>query len=111
MTDNLSDRGFSPERRADALVEALPYIQRFRDAVVVVKFGGNAMVDPALSQKSGSTGVHVDPGGGPRGAWTRCGPGCGPGVDPPPGPRGPGFWTCMTRQCIRSDDSDDTTQP
>ena len=36
MTDNLSDRGFSPERRADALVEALPYIQRFRDAVVVV---------------------------------------------------------------------------
>ena len=50
MTDNLSDRGFSPEGRADALVEALPYIQRFRDAVVVVKFGGNAMVDPALSQ-------------------------------------------------------------
>ena len=40
MTDNLSDRGFSPERRAGALVEALPYIQRFRDAVVVVKFGG-----------------------------------------------------------------------
>ena len=32
------------------MTEALPYIQRFRDAVVVVKFGGNAMVDPALSQ-------------------------------------------------------------
>ena len=48
--DTLSDRGFSPERRAGALVEALPYIQRFRDAVVVAKFGGNAMVDPALSQ-------------------------------------------------------------
>lgn len=31
-------------------MEALPYIQRFRDAIVVVKFGGNAMVDPALSQ-------------------------------------------------------------
>ena len=42
-------RGFSPERRAAALIEALPYIQQFRDAVVVVKFGGNAMVDPALS--------------------------------------------------------------
>ncbi|MDE0067365.1 MAG: acetylglutamate kinase [Acidimicrobiaceae bacterium] len=42
-------RGFSPERRASALIEALPYIQQFRDAVVVVKFGGNAMVDPALS--------------------------------------------------------------
>ncbi len=43
------DRGFKPEQRADALVEALPYIQRFRGAVVVVKLGGNAMVDPALS--------------------------------------------------------------
>ena len=35
--------------RADVLVEALPYIQRFRGAVVVVKYGGNAMVDPALA--------------------------------------------------------------
>ena len=32
------------------LVEALPYIQRFRGAVVVVKYGGNAMVDPALAR-------------------------------------------------------------
>ncbi|GJM37766.1 MAG: acetylglutamate kinase [Acidimicrobiales bacterium] len=45
----LPDRGFSPERRADALVEALPYIQQFRGAVVVVKYGGNAMTDPALA--------------------------------------------------------------
>ena len=36
--------------RAAVLVEALPYIQRFRGAVVVVKYGGNAMVDPALSR-------------------------------------------------------------
>ena len=50
MTDHLPDRGFSPEGRAGALVEALRYIQRFRDAIVVVKFGGNAMVDPALAQ-------------------------------------------------------------
>ncbi len=47
--DLLPDRGFAPVRRAGALIEALPYIQRFRDAIVVVKFGGNAMVDPALS--------------------------------------------------------------
>ena len=31
------------------LLEALPYIHRFRDKVVVVKYGGNAMVDPALA--------------------------------------------------------------
>jgi acetylglutamate kinase len=35
--------------RAELLLEALPYIQRFRQKIVVVKFGGNAMVDPALA--------------------------------------------------------------
>ncbi len=44
----LQTRGFSPEQRAAALIEALPYIQRFRRSVVVVKLGGNAMVDPRL---------------------------------------------------------------
>ena len=48
-TDQLPDRGYSPTRRADALIEALPYIQRFRGAVIVVKYGGNAMVDPSLA--------------------------------------------------------------
>lgn len=33
---------------ADVLIEALPYIQRFKNKTVVVKFGGNAMVDDAL---------------------------------------------------------------
>jgi acetylglutamate kinase len=37
------------EERAAVLIEALPYIQRFRDRIVVVKFGGNAMVDDALA--------------------------------------------------------------
>lgn len=32
-------------RKAGVLIEALPYIQRFRRAVVVVKFGGSAMED------------------------------------------------------------------
>ena len=40
----------SPTVRAEVLLEALPYIQRFRGAVVVVKYGGNAMVDPALAR-------------------------------------------------------------
>ena len=50
MTDTIPDRGFSPQRRTQALIEALPYIQQFRGAIVVVKLGGNAMVDPALSE-------------------------------------------------------------
>ena len=46
--DVVALRGFSPEQRAGALIEALPYIQRFRRAIIVVKLGGNAMVDPDL---------------------------------------------------------------
>jgi acetylglutamate kinase len=34
--------------KASVLVEALPYIQEFRRAIVVVKFGGSAMEDPKL---------------------------------------------------------------
>jgi acetylglutamate kinase len=37
-------------QRAAVLVEALPYIQRFRGAVVVIKYGGHAMSDPALAR-------------------------------------------------------------
>ncbi|HEX2048697.1 MAG TPA: acetylglutamate kinase [Acidimicrobiales bacterium] len=36
-------------QKADVLVEALPYIQRFRGRVVVVKYGGAAMTDPSLA--------------------------------------------------------------
>ena len=49
MSNIVADRGFEPERRTQALIEALPYIQRFRGAVIVVKFGGNAMGDPQLA--------------------------------------------------------------
>jgi acetylglutamate kinase len=48
----VSDRGGQaapPLTKADVLVEALPYIQRFRAKVVVVKYGGAAMTDPALA--------------------------------------------------------------
>jgi acetylglutamate kinase len=35
---------------ARVLTEALPYIQRFTGKTFVVKFGGNAMVDPTLHE-------------------------------------------------------------
>ncbi|MGY6502263.1 MAG: acetylglutamate kinase [Acidimicrobiales bacterium] len=38
------------DTKAEILLEALPYIQQFRNKVVVVKYGGNAMVDPALAR-------------------------------------------------------------
>jgi acetylglutamate kinase len=40
----------SAAERARVLVEALPYIQRFKGKTVVIKYGGNAMVDERLKQ-------------------------------------------------------------
>lgn len=36
--------------KAQTLIEALPYIRKFRDKRVVVKYGGSAMLDPELQQ-------------------------------------------------------------
>jgi acetylglutamate kinase len=36
--------------KADTLREALPYIRRFHGRTVVIKYGGHAMIDPALQQ-------------------------------------------------------------
>ena len=36
--------------RAKVLIEALPYIQRFNRATIVVKYGGHAMIDKSLKQ-------------------------------------------------------------
>ena len=35
---------------ADVLIEALPYIQRFNNATMVIKYGGHAMVDERLKK-------------------------------------------------------------
>ncbi len=40
----------APGAKARVLVEALPWLQRFAGEVVVVKYGGNAMVDDTLKQ-------------------------------------------------------------
>jgi acetylglutamate kinase len=41
----------SVSETARILSEALPFLQRYDDQVIVVKFGGHAMVDPKLSQQ------------------------------------------------------------
>ncbi|PIU40745.1 MAG: acetylglutamate kinase, partial [Candidatus Omnitrophica bacterium CG07_land_8_20_14_0_80_50_8] len=35
-------------RKADVLIEALPYIQSFYDKTIVIKYGGAAMTDRAI---------------------------------------------------------------
>src|SRR5690606_7585876 len=61
--------------KAGVLIEALPWLQRFHGATVVVKYGGNAMVDDELKRAFAEdmvflrlAGVHpvVVHGGGPQ---------------------------------------------
>ena len=37
--------------KAQVLIEALPYIQRFNRKIIVVKYGGSAMVDEQLKKQ------------------------------------------------------------
>lgn len=37
-------------KKAEVLIEALPYIQKFNRKVIVVKYGGSAMTDPELQR-------------------------------------------------------------
>ena len=76
MTNTLS----FPEReeitaKAQVLIESLPWLKKFRDAIMVIKFGGNAMVDEHLLKAFAEdvvylrhTGIRpvVVHGGGPQ---------------------------------------------
>ncbi|WP_201527633.1 acetylglutamate kinase [Psychrobacter frigidicola] len=71
MSLNLDDAKIT----AEVLTTALPYIQRFVDKLIVVKYGGNAMTDPALESSFArdivllkTVGMHpvVVHGGGPQ---------------------------------------------
>ncbi len=46
----MTDQATPPTQVARVLTEALPYIKRFHGKTIVVKFGGNAMVDEELKR-------------------------------------------------------------
>ena len=60
---------------ADVLIEALPYIQKLSNKIIVIKFGGNAMIDDKLKNSFArdivllkQVGLHpvIVHGGGPQ---------------------------------------------
>ncbi|MFD2422439.1 acetylglutamate kinase [Amycolatopsis pigmentata] len=70
-----ADRFATAAEKAGVLIEALPWLQRFHGATVVVKYGGNAMIDDRLKQAFAQdmvflrlAGLHpvVVHGGGPQ---------------------------------------------
>jgi acetylglutamate kinase len=73
MTDNAPDPAMLA--KAETLVEALPYLQRYAGATFVVKYGGHAMGDPELARDFAEDvvllkAVGINPvvvhGGGPQ---------------------------------------------
>ncbi len=52
MTDSTSS-AVTPEQQAQILARAMPYIRKFHGKTLVIKYGGNAMTDPALQQAFG----------------------------------------------------------
>ncbi len=74
MTDALI-ADLTSHQKAFVLAEALPWLQKFRDKIVVVKYGGNAMIDDTLKTAFAAdmaflrtVGIHpvVVHGGGPQ---------------------------------------------
>lgn len=60
---------------AEVITTALPYIQKYKDKLIVIKYGGNAMTDPVLESSFArdivllkTVGIHpvVVHGGGPQ---------------------------------------------
>ena len=45
------NKDYSNAERAQILIEALPYIEKYRGEVVVVKYGGNAMINDQLREQ------------------------------------------------------------
>ncbi len=75
MPTRLEQRLSRAGEKAGVLAEALPWLQRFHDKIVVVKYGGNAMIDEGLKQAFAQdmvflrlAGIHpvVVHGGGPQ---------------------------------------------
>ncbi|MFM8927937.1 MAG: acetylglutamate kinase [Betaproteobacteria bacterium] len=47
---NTEPTTLEPRDKAEILAQALPYIRRFHGKTMVIKYGGNAMTDPALQK-------------------------------------------------------------
>ncbi|MDN4477023.1 acetylglutamate kinase [Demequina lignilytica] len=58
MTD-LTAPELTTRQKVGVLIDAMPWIEQFRDAIVVVKYGGNAMIDEGLKRAFAQDIVHL----------------------------------------------------
>ncbi len=71
----MTKKQHTPDIEARVFAEAIPWAQKFRDKIIVIKFGGNAMIDRQLQQSFAADiiwlhafGIHpvIVHGGGPQ---------------------------------------------
>ena len=59
MTLDADERAVDAEVKAGTLIESLGWLKRFSEKIVVVKFGGNAMVSPELQKAFAADMVYL----------------------------------------------------
>jgi acetylglutamate kinase len=59
MTKALTIPDLTPQQKVSVLIDAMPWIEEFKGAIVVVKYGGNAMIDADLKRAFAQDMVHL----------------------------------------------------
>ncbi len=59
MSELIETPDLSPQQKVSVLIDAMPWIEQFKGAVVVIKYGGNAMTDDVLKRAFAQDIVHL----------------------------------------------------
>ncbi|WP_291381377.1 acetylglutamate kinase [Demequina sp.] len=59
MSDLIDTPDLNPQQKVSVLIDAMPWIEQFKGAIVVIKYGGNAMVDDVLKRAFAQDIVHL----------------------------------------------------
>ena len=59
MSAPLTSPNLTAQQKVGVLIDAMPWIEEFRGAIVVVKYGGNAMIDEDLKSSFAQDIVHL----------------------------------------------------
>ena len=59
MSELIETPDLTPPQKVSVLIDAMPWIEQFKGAIVVIKYGGNAMVDDTLKRAFAQDIVHL----------------------------------------------------
>ncbi|WP_084076659.1 acetylglutamate kinase [Demequina sp. NBRC 110057] len=59
MSTDIDYPDLTPQQKVGVLIDAMPWIEQFRGSIVVIKYGGNAMIDDTLKAAFAQDVVHL----------------------------------------------------